>query len=153
MGVAAIVGSLIFIGFQMRQEQKIALAQIGQSSNDTNIEVSVLITENAETWVKSNAGEELSDEEILIVGRIVHSLYSKSRNEANMRRNMGQPGFVPLRMFAIFLLENPGARRLWLAMSEEEVMQFSQFSDNRYFARNREEVISALSKLENSESE
>ena len=123
-GILAIVASLIFVGVQMRQDQAIAIAEIGQSSIDTTIQIDAAISEYADIWVKNNAGESLSEEENLIIKRIIHSLHVKRRVEVLMRRGMGQAGDVPAVLFAIFLFDNPGARRIWLLTSEVEVQRF-----------------------------
>ena len=151
MGLAAIVGSLLFVGFQLKQDQRIALAEIGQSSIESQIEIDALIIENSEIWIKSNAGKELNDTEILIIKRIIYSLYNKRRTETVMRRSLGQDAVVPSRLFASFLIENPGAYRIWLSMSEEEAERMSQFDDARTVQRSRAEFIKALNDMKGPE--
>ena len=57
VGVIAIVGSLIFVGLQIKQEQEIALAEINLSLLASGIELNIAIGENAEVWAIGNAGK------------------------------------------------------------------------------------------------
>jgi len=57
VGIAAIVASLIFVGLQMQQTQKIALAAAYQARADTSIGIFQSISESDElisTWTKIN---------------------------------------------------------------------------------------------------
>ena len=63
IGMAAIVGSLIFVGLQIRQEQVIALSELNLSLLASQIELNNSISDNADIWVRGNAGEELSQAE------------------------------------------------------------------------------------------
>ncbi len=59
-GIAAIVASLIFVGLQVRQDHRIAVAQVLSQYDANLIEMSRLISENREIWVNGLNGEELS---------------------------------------------------------------------------------------------
>ena len=79
-GMAAIVGSLIFVGLQIRQEQVIALSELNLSLLASQIELNNSISDNADIWVRGNAGEELSQAE-----RIIYE--SLSDNMAYLQRD------------------------------------------------------------------
>jgi hypothetical protein len=58
IGVVGIIASLIFVGMQVRQDQRIAEAQIYAESATLGIELSRLINDNREVWSKGSKGEE-----------------------------------------------------------------------------------------------
>jgi len=148
VGIAAIVGSLLFVGIQLRQDQAIAFAEINQSAVESYISIDVFIAEHAGVLVRSNAGEQLTDEEAKIINRIVHSLHIKFRLESAMRKSMGSSGEMAARLFAMFLYNNPGANRVWLELSEDEEEQYSLLSGGSiYITDFRTEVLNALGKL------
>jgi hypothetical protein len=62
VGIVAIVGSLLFVGIQLRQEQTIAFAEINQSAVESYVSIDAFIAEHAGALVRSNAGEQLTDE-------------------------------------------------------------------------------------------
>ena len=148
VGIAAIVGSLLFVGIQLRQEQAIAFAEINQAAIESYVSTDVFIAEHAGVLVRSNAGEQLTDTEALIINRIVHSLHIKFRLEAAMRKSMGSSGEMAARLLAMFLYNNPGAYRVWLELSEDEEEQYSLLSGGSIYVTDfRAEVLDALSQL------
>ena len=148
VGIVAIVGSLLFVGLQLRQEQAIASAEINQSAVESYVSVNAFIAEHAGVLIRSNAGEQLTDEEALIINRVVHSLHIKFRLESAMRKSMGSSGEMAPRLFAMFLYENPGVFRVWLELSEDEEEQYSLLSGGSdYISDFRAEVLDALNKL------
>ena len=151
VGITAIVGSLVFVGIQLQLEHRIAIAEINQSAVESYISMDELVAEHARVFAKANSGEQLNDEEALIINRVVHSMHMKYRLDVNMRRSLGERGVVPPIIFALFLDENPGAHRAWLAMSEDEEKRFSLVSPNDAWVTNfRDEVLDALEKLKSS---
>lgn len=148
VGIVAIVGSLLFVGIQLRQEQTIAFAEINQSAVESYVSANAFIAEHAGLLVRSNAGEQLTDEEALIINRIVHSLHIKFRIEAAMRRSLGDSEGMAPKLFAMFLYDNPGALRVWLELSEDEEEQYSLLSGGSFYISDfRSEILDALNKL------
>ena len=148
VGLVAIVGSLLFVGIQLRQEQTIALAEINQSAVESYVGVNAFIAEHAGVLVRSNAGDQLTDAEALIMNRIVHSLHIKFRIEAAMRKSLGDSEDMAPKLFAMFLHNNPGAFRVWLELSEEEEEQYSLLSGGSIYVSDfRAEVLEALNML------
>jgi len=60
IGIAAIVGSLIFVGLQVRQDQQIAIAATFSTAIEATSNLASLIETNSETWKKGLDGGELS---------------------------------------------------------------------------------------------
>ena len=149
VGILAIVGSLLFVGIQLRQEQTIAFAEINQSAVESYVSINAFIAEHAGVLVRSNAGEQLTDEEALIINRLVHSLHIKFRLEANMRSSMGDSDRMAPKLFAMFLYDNPGALRVWRELSKAEEEQYSLLSGGSvYISDFRAEILDALNRLE-----
>ncbi len=148
IGISAIVASLIFVGVQLRQDQKIALAEVWAASESSAAVIDIAISENADIWMKSNNGETLSESESQIISRLVATLYRRARNQANMRRVLGSYGTAALRDFAIELYENPCVRRIWEAQINNEVDYFKKMAPEDDFRREyRDEVLVELEAL------
>ncbi len=63
-GIAAIVSSLVFVGFQIRQEQEIAIVDTYGELSQTNIDLTFEIGEQMEIWIKGLNGDPLTEEEL-----------------------------------------------------------------------------------------
>ena len=59
VGIIAIVGSLVFVGLEVRQQQQAALNDSSFNLVENSREVRSLFIEHADIWVRGNAGEEL----------------------------------------------------------------------------------------------
>ena len=149
VGISAIVASLIFVGFQLKQDRDVALAESTQSSEASGAEVNALIAEHASIWLKGRNDEGLSETETIVMRRLVDSLYRRARYTSQMRRTLGGPGGAALRDLAIMLYENPGARQTWESLTENEVIYFEQMQPDDDFRLNyRDEVLTELAKLD-----
>lgn len=149
VGVSAIVASLIFVGVQLRQDREIAVAQSLEVSEASVNAINVMISDNAEVWLKGRKNEELSEFDSIIMSRIVAALWRRARYVAEMRRNLGRPGTAAMRDFAIELYENPGARRAWETLSDNEIAYFAQMAPHDNWRRNyRDEALAELGKLD-----
>jgi hypothetical protein len=60
VGIGAIVASLIFVGFQLQQDRRLAAAQVVVAADAVELEILALISQNSEVWLKGLKGEELS---------------------------------------------------------------------------------------------
>lgn len=148
VGIAAIVASLIFVGFQLRQDQQIALAGYGQSTSAIRAELDIALVEHAAVLVKSNSGNELSDQEHAILASLIFAYWRATQIDYWERSRLGSavPEF-PIDVFAVFLFRNPGVRQIWMEDSEVQVRYLEQL--NRTFpAEIRDQVIDALNALE-----
>ena len=149
VGISAIVASLIFVGFQLKQDHDVARAEFTQSSMAISVEVNSMIAEHAEIWLKGRNDVELSDAEMIVMRRLVDSVYRRARYTAQMSRTLGGLGEAQLRDLAILLYENPGARRTWESLTAKEVDYFRQMRPSDDFRRNyRNEILAELAKLD-----
>ena len=151
IGVVAIVASLIFVGLQLRQDRVVARAEATQSSESSATEVNTMIAEYAGVWLKGRNDETLSETELIIMRRLVDTLYRRARYTAQMRRQLGIGGQAKasLQDLAVLLHENPGAKRIWESLTKTEMMYFEHMRPRDEFRRNyRDEVLAELAKLD-----
>ncbi len=116
IGIGAIVLTLAFVGFQLRQDRDIAIAQLMTDAEIKQIELSSLISSNPSLWARGLQGEQLTTEEEVIFDSIVHAVIVKygSLMERSDRRLINRAGGVP-RQFALHIHAHPGLRRVWQA--------------------------------------
>ncbi len=77
IGIAAIVASLIFVGLQMQQDRDMTLIQVLADQDDTQIEWTRLINENAELWAKGLDAAELDKLDTLRFDSLTNAYFSK----------------------------------------------------------------------------
>jgi hypothetical protein len=115
IGIAALVASLTFVGLQMRQAHTFAMTQRWATELSNTIEESNIIVEHADVWIKGNAGEALTAVEEVVFSRLVQLVNDRAWYGAQQSRLLGLPGGpeIETAVFAGFLYDNPGARRVW----------------------------------------
>lgn len=134
IGIAAIVASLIFLALQIRQQQLVADTEARNSTVAQLAEVSQLMNENRDIWIRGLKGEELTQ----IEGSIFHTLaFTEFRRQAatysrGLRLSIGNPD-RQAQAFAFELYAYPGLRRwfdqLYAEIYEERTF-FGQETDN-----------------------
>jgi len=110
--MAAIVGSLIFVGLQVKQEQAIALSEINLSLLASQFDLNNSISDHADICARGNAGETLDESEIIIFDGLLENMAFLHRTEWRQYRRFDQARYmqVPVADFALHLHRNPGAR-------------------------------------------
>ncbi len=115
VGIAAVVGSLIFVGLQMKQAQEIANAERRMMLVANGIEINNAINENADIWARGLSGEELSIAHTVIFENLLENrsdfVFFNWRAGQNVGSGTGPTEIIA--HFSAFLHENPGARRAW----------------------------------------
>ena len=116
IGIAAIVGSLVFVGVELRQSQRIALAeQEGAQIADFQA-VSELIASNSSLIHKLNDEEPLSSEEQIAAEQLVFSIWATHFFTRQRASYLDHPSVgVQERVLATIFYENPGLRGMWEA--------------------------------------
>ena len=120
VGIVAIVASLIFVGLEMRQAQKIALSERAVNMLLADIEARRPIYEFPDIWARGNAGEELNRSEAVIYSALIRDInvYAYQRRYSASLMD-DQPAFnAASRDLAGFLYENPGARKEWESLRD-----------------------------------
>lgn len=111
IGIAAIVASLIFVGFQLRQDGRIAQAERLAAQQILDLEITRFIDDRAEVWRKGLAGEEQSENDQISFEMISYALFRQQANEYRTRFFLsGVEAELAVRTYAFFLYQNPGAR-------------------------------------------
>jgi hypothetical protein len=116
VGIVAIVASLTFVGLEMRQSQKISLAELEASFVSASVEIASLISDNSEVWARGIADEELDDSDATVFESIIVALsdrnWAMQEQFGLLDRNEFADSIV--HKFADFLHQRPGARRAWV---------------------------------------
>ena len=115
IGFAAVIASLIFVGFQIRQERDIAMVETMSHRTDFAVELANLIGENREIWAAGLNDEELSAADRAVYGAIAialeqHFLYRFTRA---IQLGGATPEFIA-RKYSFRLYQNPSLRDVWL---------------------------------------
>ena len=120
VGIVAIVASLLFVGLQMRQAQDIALSQGNIDNLANNLTLRDAINDNADVWVRGNAGADLDDSEAAVYSNLVRNMNDQVYFTSVRTRRMGmhEVADVVIADFAGYLYDNPGALRVWNAHQE-----------------------------------
>jgi hypothetical protein len=145
VGIGAIVASLVFVGLELRQAHKIAVAQLFQENIHVRVAVNELKTQNADLIAKSNRGDELTNGDNIALRALIDSVWSQaffgtaSWRTLSVNENFGSgPSIILYR----FLRENPGPRRVWvqyregmehdweLFLGDTLAVQLKSFNDN-----------------------
>ena len=114
IGMAAIVASLIFLAFQIRQEEDIAISEIRFATEANAIEVRAAIIENLDVWVRGNAGSELNESERIIFNYLIENMNDRAYAVAGYYETMSVTAKETIvAEFAGFLKDNPGAYESW----------------------------------------
>lgn len=121
IGIVAIVASLVFVGFQMRQTHKIALSDNYLQMVANVIAANEAIAEYPDIFIQGNAAEELSPEERAVFEGQVGNLASMSWHTIEWDREMGKEEWAQTDVveFALYLHRNPGAYEVWLRREED----------------------------------
>ena len=113
IGIAAIVASLIFVGLQMQQTREIALSEAHLSRIEAFSERSNSRIQNADVWLRGNAGEELDSVDSAIYDELIRAHWSSVFWNTMSERELGFGNDIGLHDFAAFLSRNKGARIWW----------------------------------------
>ena len=120
IGITAIVASLIFVGLQMRQAEVIARSEMNASILANRIEMHAAIIEHPDIWERGNKGEKLEEDEAAIFSRQVIIVNDEAYFSVQQSIIWGRPetAEADAAIFAAYLHENPGARRIWRARED-----------------------------------
>ena len=89
IGLLGIMGSLIFVGLQVKQADDVAVLQVMDSTAERGHELSVMIAENADIWHRACLGEELTGPEQIIAANIYWSYLQSNWNNWTRIRETG----------------------------------------------------------------
>ena len=120
VGIGAIVASLIFVGYQLQQDRRLAAAQVIVAAETVNLELSSLIGEYREVWLKGLAGEKVSDAEDVMFQTLAAAHFRKHSGIFQRVQLLGfgaAEGTVVA--YALDLYRYPPLRRLYTQRSQQ----------------------------------
>lgn len=115
LGIAAIVASLVFVGLQLRQSDKIARADIQATFGMMSIEIAALISDHSDVWIRGDAQEELNDADAAVFENLIIAVNdSNYSNYWQAWQIYGEQSALEyLDEFSAFLYRHPGVRQVW----------------------------------------
>lgn len=153
IGIAAIVASLVFVGIQLKQDREVALSEVTQFSASTYADLQIALADHSDALAKANRGEELAGPELIVVQSLLNAMHRQVVTDVIERRLHGNPGELPLAVFASWLYQNPGARAIWLDQRSEVLRHAEEISaESAFMRRVNQEILDALNAIDNSES-
>ncbi len=75
VGLAGVIGSLVFVGMQLQQERELARISDFAAFSENNIGFGGLIAENRDVWVQGLNGDELSPSDRMVFETMARILY------------------------------------------------------------------------------
>jgi hypothetical protein len=117
VGATAIIASLVFVGLQLQQEQRVASVEASFNLTESYYEQGNGRIENAAIWVKGNAGvNDLSPTEAAIYVALIQKEWAHAYWTSYAMQKLGSEQNVGVHDFAGFLHRNVGARLTWEAL-------------------------------------
>jgi hypothetical protein len=126
VAVVSIVASLTFVGLQLRQDKEIAAAQVYVESDGLVFELSRMVNENRDVWIRGLNGEELSELDEVTFQTIAAAVYQRHRGIASRvtRLGTGTEGNRAKR-YAYILYQHPSLRRVFMDRVKFHDMRFA----------------------------
>ncbi len=116
VGISSIILGLVFVGIQLKQDQRIAEAQLGAEESARSAAVAQLMTDNIDIWVRGMDGEELSHvEEVTfrVVASAVHEWFTDEYHRGYRLGGLARPPAGIAQNYAYFIYSSPGYRRIF----------------------------------------
>lgn len=116
VGFLGLIASLIFVGLQIRQDNRIAQAQDAADFDDTMIEYARVINANREVWIQGLHGAELSPQDQVTFESVAFAVWQKFSGLYQRQILLEQQnGLSAARQLAAELFVFPGLRRYVLS--------------------------------------
>ncbi len=149
-GIAAIVASLVFLGFQMRQTQVIALVDSSWNRALSEYESRSIIYEFPEVWAKGNAAANLTPIEAEIYSHMIQNQNTHAFYAYFNARQLGEEtgADVVVHDLAGFLFENPGAQKEWNSIRDRFRRYREPFVGKAYLNAFEKAVRESLTELD-----
>ena len=121
VGVLAVVGSLVFVGVEIRQSRAVALSELDMSLVETQGQLRALMAEHADIWVRGGKGDPLTPTDSVVFHQLVIAWNDIAYFDAQRMVRLGEPELAEVirHTFSRRLHQNPGARAVWDARSSE----------------------------------
>lgn len=154
LGVFGVIGSLVFVGLELRQDSDINQSQLLSSDQIIALEFERLIQENPIIWFKGLQGSELDENEKIIFNSMAYTLFRVKAN-AHRRGLLFEEDTNNFALFsrpyAFFIYQNPGLRNWFDRFIEKRDQIDSAFNDRnelRYYPLVISNLLSILDETE-----
>ena len=111
IGIAAIVASLVFVGLELRQSQKIAIVESAVNRTTQHVDLDNAIIEHIDIWTKGNSGTELTPKEAGIYSMLFENYVGQQWLRWFSNSQLGFVTETAVADLAAYLVENPGAMK------------------------------------------
>ena len=111
VGLAGIIGSLVFVGMQLQQDRELALVADYNGYSEINIGLAGLIAEDRDVWIHGLDGDELSPSDQMVFENMARILYRKQMLASFRTLVLGgrKPQQV-IEQYAFYMYLYPGLR-------------------------------------------
>lgn len=123
VGIVAIVASLLFVGLQLRQDRRVATLESLVAGQVTEFEVSRLIGENSDIWVRGLSDQELTRADKATFEAIANAVFRLYANDYRASLELGDSGETTLSSYAFFVYQYPGLRRKFYERAEAQTLR------------------------------
>lgn len=143
IGIFAVLGGLIFVGLQMKQDRQIALSESITLAADSRLNWAQLVIENTEVWAKGLSGDPLSPTESIQFEELAYAL--GTRHFASWYRN-DQLGAIDAERFILEAANeiqmSPGLLAFWKKHDKRIRGYYNRISkpESRWYALVRAEI-------------
>jgi len=149
VGISAIVGSLIFVGLQIRQEQNVAVSQIYQTTMAAQVEIHIAMAEHAELLAKARNVDELSEAERIVLEELIEMWSARAFFELVSARRIDDGDWSgPVNIFAFLIHENPGLQQVWSEKMLRKKHFYMQFNQGAPFFEFNDQVREKLASVQ-----
>ena len=149
VGISAIVGSLIFVGLQIRQEQNVAVSQIYQTTMAAQVEIHIAMAEHAELLAKARNVDELSEAERIAVEELIEMWFARAFFETLSARRIDDGDWSgPVNLFAFLLHDNPGLQQVWSEKMLRKKHFYTRFNQGAAFLQFNDQVRKKLASVQ-----
>jgi hypothetical protein len=116
VGIIAVLATLILIWAQLRQTQVIAVAELNVSLVQARVDMSGLMTEHSDVWLRGSVGDSLTAVERVTFEEIAATLDTRWFVEHRQMLRLGEveQAEALLNDYSAYLHERPGLRQAWL---------------------------------------
>ncbi len=147
VGLTAIVGSLVFVGIELRQSRAIAISEGNLANAQIQIESNNAINDYSNIWTRGNSGEPLAEHDAVIFQNLVknvaiHAFMEYARLD---QVDFDEAAEMATAQFSVFLFQNPGAREDW---HRTEAFLAKNFATNATHTTWKDKVGANLAKLD-----
>jgi len=151
LGIFALVASLIFVGYQLLQDRRIAEVEALAANLVAEFELAQLIKDERDIWLKGLRGEKLSDSEELVFEALAKSLFRRAADSyrAGQRINVFSERIA--QSFAYFVYQYPGLRRKVQERIDNQGMRdraFGGSDDVKFFSKIVSDYLQYLDETE-----